>query len=59
MAVLHARGPGVVGLPGEVEPPAAMRPARGGDRYCSLAVDQVATLLHVELDERGHVVQQG
>ena len=50
-AVLHPRRAGVVGLPGEVESVAPVRPdpARHPDRR--VPVDEVAALLDVQLDE--------
>ena len=56
--VLHARGAGVVGLPGEVEAPAPVRPdlARQADR--EVAVDEVAALLDVQLDEGADPIER-
>ena len=55
--VLHARRAGVVGLPGEVEAPPAVRPDLAGEADGDVAVDEVAALLDVQLDERADAVQ--
>ena len=57
VAVLHARGAGVVRLAGEVEAPATVRPdpARRGDGH--VAVHEVAALLDVQLDEGADAVE--
>ena len=49
--VLHPGGAGVVGLAGEVEAVAAVRPDLAGHPDRRAAVDEVAALLDVQLDE--------
>ena len=50
-AVLHPRGAGVVGLPGEVEAVAPVRPDLASDADGGATVDQVPALLDMQLDE--------
>ena len=55
--VLHAGGAGVVGLAGEVEAPPPVRPDLAGQPDGHVAVDEVAALLDVELDEGADAVE--
>ena len=55
--VLHPGGAGVVRLAGEVEAAAAVRPDLAGHADRRVAVDQVAALLDVQLDEAADPVQ--
>ena len=57
-AVLHPRRAGVVGLAGEVEAVAPVRPDLAGHPDRGTAVDQVAALLDVQLHEHPDAVQQ-
>ena len=50
-AVRQPGGAGVVGLAGEVDPPAAVRPEAGADGHRVAGVDQRPALLDVQLDE--------
>ena len=56
-AVLEAGGAGVVGLAGEVEAPAPVRPDVAGDGDRRAEVDERAPLLDVQLDERADPTQ--
>ena len=51
MAVGHSGRAGMVGLAGEVEPPAPMGPDVAGHADRSIEIDQAAALLDVQLDE--------
>ncbi len=58
MAILQAGRAGVVGLAGQVDPPASVRPdrTRDGDRLAQ--IDQAAALLDVQFDEGGNPSQR-
>jgi hypothetical protein len=55
--VLHAGGAGVVGLARELEAPPSVRPDPAGQSDGHVAVDEVAALLDVELDEGADPVE--